>query len=290
MKKNEPAEAFSNAAGRLLKDLKIVTLASNLPGPLAAARLRKLGADVVKVEPPGGDPLKRYSSDWYGELISGQRIVTLDLKEKSDREKLDKLLEKSDLLITSMRLAPLEKLKLDRVRTQRKFPHLLQIAITGYESAREKLPGHDLTYQASLGLLNPPEMPATLLTDLAAAEKVVSTALIMVLARERGLGAGYAEVSILEAGEIFAAPLRYGLTSASGILGGGFGGYNLYQTAEGWIALGALETKFRTKLLAEFGLSELERENLQAVFLTKTAEEWEHWAIKRDLPLKAVKK
>jgi alpha-methylacyl-CoA racemase len=289
MKKKEPVQLSPQTEQRLLKDFRIVTLANNLPGPLAVSRLQSFGAEVVKVEPPTGDPLKNYSLEWYRQLTSGQNVVTLDLKEESDREKLDQLLEKSDLLITSMRLTALEKLKLHRPETERKFPHLSQLVITGYTGGREKLPGHDLTYQALLGLLRPPEMPRTLLTDLAAVEKVVSTALALILGREKGLGAGYAEVSIEAAGEIFAASLRFGLTSPDGILGGSFGGYNLYRTAAGWIALAALETKFREKLKAEFDLSELGRERLQAIFLTKTAGEWERWAIERDLPLKMVK-
>jgi alpha-methylacyl-CoA racemase len=131
-------------------------------------------------------------------------------------------------------------------------------------------------------------MPKTLLTDIAAAERTVSTALRLILARERGYAVNYSEVSIAEAGEIFAAPLRFGLTSPKGVFGGGFAGYDLYQTLQGWIALTTLEPKFQEKLLSEFNLSDAAREKLQRIFLTKTAHQWEQWAITKDIPLKAV--
>lgn len=56
-----------------LDGFRVVSLAVNLPGPLAAARLREMGAEVIKVEPPAGDPLAVGAPSWYAELIGGQR-------------------------------------------------------------------------------------------------------------------------------------------------------------------------------------------------------------------------
>lgn len=86
-----------------LDGLRVVSLAVNLPGPLAAARLRELGAEVTKVEPPSGDPLERYAAGWYAELAEGQRVLRLDLRDGAGRAELDALLQRSDLLLTSMR-------------------------------------------------------------------------------------------------------------------------------------------------------------------------------------------
>ena len=58
----------------------IVSLAINLPGPLTASRLLELGARVIKVEPPHGDPLKSVAPACYAELVEGQEIIALDLK------------------------------------------------------------------------------------------------------------------------------------------------------------------------------------------------------------------
>jgi len=64
-----------------------------------------LGATVVKIEPLGGDPLEtKHCPDWYKDLIKGQRVIRLDLKECKNRTRLDSFLAKSDLLLTSSRL------------------------------------------------------------------------------------------------------------------------------------------------------------------------------------------
>src|SRR5262249_35929792 len=93
---------------------------------------------------------------------------------------------------------------------------------------------------------------------------------------------------LAEAAEYFAQPLRYGLTTSGGILGGGFPGYNLYRTKHGWLALAALEPHFWQKLGQELGLVSPTQDQLQNIFLTSTAREWETWGAERDLPLAAV--
>ncbi len=120
------------------------------------------------------------------------------------------------------------------------------------------------------------------------AERAVSATLALLLDRERGMGAGYAEVALSEAAAFFAEPLRYGITKPGAHLGGGFPGYGLYEARDGWVAVAALEAHFWERLLLELGLEEATREDLEEVFLQKPAEEWEQWATERDLPLKAV--
>jgi hypothetical protein len=93
-----------------LRGVRVLTLAVNLPGPAAASRLRDMGAHVVKVEPPGGDPLARMCPAYYEELRSGQKVVRLDLKDGRDRASLDDLLEDTDLLLTASRPAALGRL------------------------------------------------------------------------------------------------------------------------------------------------------------------------------------
>src|SRR5205809_4462067 len=129
-------------------------------------------------------------------------------------------------------------------------------------------------------------MPRTLLADLAGAERAVSAALALLYARERGHGAGYAEVALAEVAATFAAPLHHGLTAAGGHLGGGFAGYRLYPAREGWIAVAALEPHFWCRLTEE--LEAADAQELARVFLTQTARYWEAWGAARDLPLVAV--
>lgn len=98
-----------------LKGTHIVSLAANLPGPIAASRLQEMGASITKIEPPSGDALMRYSPEWYERLIEGQQVVKLDLKHFNQQRRLDELLNYSQLLITSMRPGALERLALDWV-------------------------------------------------------------------------------------------------------------------------------------------------------------------------------
>lgn len=272
-----------------LAGVRAVTIAVNVPGPAAAARLVGLGATVTKVEPPGGDPLASLHPRWYEELAAGQEIVTLDLKQAAGRERLDALLEEADLLLTSNRRAALERLGLAPEALRRRFPTLVHVAIVGHPAPGHDRPGHDLTYAAEHGLVAPPGLPPTLVADLGGAELAVTAALALLLARERGAGGGFAEVPLAGAAERFAAPLRHGATAAGGTLGGGLPRYGLYETRSGWIAVAALEPRFQERLRAELGLDELTRPALERRFTERDAEEWEAWARPRDLPLVAVR-
>lgn len=272
-----------------LRGMQVLTLAVNVPGPVAAARLRGLGATVVKVEPPEGDPLAQTNRDWYEVLVAGQKVIRLNLKETEDRARLDELLGESDLLLTATRPAALARLGLGWPELHARYPRLSQTAIVGYPAPEDNVPGHDLTYLAGLGLLTPPELPRTLLADLAGAERAVSASLALLLGRELGLGTGYVQVPLAEAAAFFAEPLRYGITAPGGELGGGLPGYNLYRAREGWISVAALEPHFWQRLLDELGLQTANREELASAFLSRTAEEWQSWAAERDLPIAAVR-
>jgi crotonobetainyl-CoA:carnitine CoA-transferase CaiB-like acyl-CoA transferase len=268
--------------------MRILTLAVNLPGPLAVARLRQLGARVVKIEPPEGDPMARASPQWYRCLHEDLEILCLNLKNTADRFRLDEKLRVADLLVTATRPAALQRLGLAWAELHARYPRLCQVAIVGYPSPHENRAGHDLTYQAHLGLLEPPDLPRAMIADFAGAEEAVQAALGLLLARERGQGAHYAQVSLAKAAEGFAEPLRQGLTAPEGLLGGAFPGYNIYRAQEGWVAVAALEPHFWRKLNAELGISSPDPQQLQKVFLSRTASEWEAWAAERDLPLAAV--
>jgi alpha-methylacyl-CoA racemase len=275
------------AEALVLQGFKILSLALNVPGCTAVQRFKQLGAQVTKVEPPTGDPMLEMQQEWYAALTQGMHILRLDLKEPSQRQRFNDLLGQSDLLLSSMRPAALSRLGLGWEEIHSRYPRLCQVAMTGYPAPQENRPGHDLTYQAELGLLSPPELPRTVLADLAGVERTVSAALALLLARQRGQGGGTTQVSLLEAGRAFSEPLHYGLTAPGGILGGGLPGYNLYPARSGWVAVATLEGHFQTKLLQELGLEN--SDGLAQAFQERTAEEWQRWAGQRDLPISAVR-
>lgn len=272
----------------MLEALSVVTIAVNVPGPVAAARLRDLGADVTKVEPPEGDPLEASAPAWYAELAAGQRVVRLDLKDEAGRAELSGLLEAADVLLTAQRPEALERLGFGWDDLRSRHPRLSQVAIVGYPSPDAGRPGHDLNYVAAHGLVAPPALPRTLVADLGGAEAAVSAALAAVLARERTGNGSFVEVALADAARRFAAPLRHGLTSDGGVLAGGYPGYGLYETSDGWVSVAALEPRFRERLRAELDLSELTHHELAARFRLQSAESWERWAAERDLPVEKV--
>ena len=220
---------------------------------MAASRLRDLGATVVKVEPPTGDPLARFAPVWYAQLHDGVHVRTLDLKGDADRGALTSELERSDLLLTSHRPSVLARLGLAWDALARSHPTLLQVAIVGYPAPAQERPGHDLTYLAEAGLVTPPRLPPTLLADLHGAERAAAAALALIAGRARGSTIRYVEVSLADAATALGAPLEHGLTSPGGALGGGLDTYRLYRCADGWVAVAALEPQFAERFRSVFG-------------------------------------
>jgi crotonobetainyl-CoA:carnitine CoA-transferase CaiB-like acyl-CoA transferase len=269
-----------------LAGFRVISLAINLPGPLACARLRGLGAEVTKIEPPSGDPLAAAAPAWYDELTRGQRIAALDLKSAVGRATLEDLLAEADLLLTATRLSALARLGLGWEAIHARHPRLCHVVIVG--DAETDGPGHDLTYAAQAGLLTPPQLPRSVFVDLAGAERAVATALALLMARARDGAGRFAAIALSTVADELAAPLRHGLTAPDGVLGGGAAVYGLYRAKEGWIAVAALEPAFAARLADALGVDVTDRRALEAAFLARTAAEWEAWARARDLPLAAV--
>lgn len=283
-----PSPEEAPAPLRPLVGIAVVNLGINLPAPAAGARLTEMGATVVKVEPPGGDPLEENAPAWYRRLTAGQTVERLDLKGPVDRARLDGHLEGADVLLTSSRPAALSRLGLGQPGVGERFARLVHVAIVGYPHPRQHLPGHDLTYMAHLDLLSPPALPRTLMADIAGAERAVSATLGLLLARERGLRPRYAEVALSDAAAAFAGPWQHGMTRADGIVGGGLPAYGFYEADGGWVALAAIEPHFQEMLRAELGLSGLDRDTLAEAFRSRTPAQWEEWADARGIPLAAA--
>jgi len=271
-----------------LDGFHVLGLAINLPGPLALARLADWGAAVTKIEPPEGDPLALWCREWYATICGGFEVLTLNLKQAGDFEKLDALLGSADLLLTANRPASLGRLGLDWPGLHARFPRLCYVGIVGFPHPRENVPGHDLTYQVGLDLVAPPSLPRALVADIAGAQQAAAEGMALLMARERGQGAGHTSVALSDAGTAFAESLRRGLTAPGGLLGGGLANYNIYPAQSGYVAVAALERHFRARLLSELGLSAGTAEELAAAFLTRSAAEWEDWAQAHDLPLAAI--
>jgi crotonobetainyl-CoA:carnitine CoA-transferase CaiB-like acyl-CoA transferase len=134
----QPAASQEEGPVSPLKGVRIVDAATLIAGPLAASILGEFGADVVKVEPPEGDSVRRWppfrdgvSLPWLS-LARNKRSVTLDLHEGQDRDALRDLLRESDVFITNFRLGTLEKWGLDYEDIRAVNPNLIMLHITGF--------------------------------------------------------------------------------------------------------------------------------------------------------------
>ena len=268
-----------------LQGVKVVSIALNLPGPAAVQRLVELGASAIKIEPPGGDPMQTYAGDYHRELHDGVEIRSLNLKQAADFATFSSLLDRAQLLVTAQRPQALERLALDWPRVHARWPRLSHLSIVGHAAPRQNDAGHDLTYMAEAGLLRPPALPPTLIADLAGAERAVTAAFGLLRMAEKAGAGQFTEVALEDAAHALAGPLRHGLTAPGGMIGGGFAGYNLYQTQEGWIALAALEPHFLERVLQGLEIGHADHAAFAAAFKRQTTAHWLAWAAHHDIPL-----
>jgi len=264
-----------------VENARVVSLAQNVPGPLAVARLRRAGASVIKVEPLGGDPFIELSRDWYAEMHEGIEVERLDLKSERGRARMPEVLSDADLFVTSQRPSVLVRLGVDAGSLRATCPRLRFLRIVGSVFDPER-PGHDLTYQAQAGLLGD-AMPRSLFADVMASERAY-TAAIELLQQAPGSAA---DVGLLESVEPLLAPIRHGLTTPDGVLGGAAPRYRTYRAKVGRVAVAALEKHFEARLHEAFGLPL--GADLAERLLDRTADEWEAWAQSHDLPIVAIR-
>jgi crotonobetainyl-CoA:carnitine CoA-transferase CaiB-like acyl-CoA transferase len=264
-----------------LAGVRVVTVAQNLPGPLACARLRQAGARVTKVEPPDGDPFLALSPAWHAEMHEGIPVERLDLKSDAGRTRIMTLLADADVFLTSQRPSALARLQLDPDTLRARVPLLRTLRIVGSLHDPEQ-PGHDLTYQAQRGLVGD-LTPRTLTADVMTSERAFASTLALL----RQPPGSVMDLGLVDCLDPMIASLRHGLTSPSGVLGGGAPRYGVYKAKTGRIAVAALETHFDKQLYEHLALPR--GSDLSVRFLERTASEWEHWADERGLPIVEVR-
>lgn len=272
----------------LLDGLRVVTTALNLPGPLACAHLQRLGAEIIKIEPPDGDLFQHVCEPWYEEMAKGQQVVRLNLKTDQGRRQMDEFLACADLLVTSQRLSAMDRMGLGAAQIKENFPNLCMVAIIGHPPPNEHIPGHDLTYMATLGLLEPPNMPRMLVADFAGGERAAIESLGLLLGKERGQGAHHVVVSLEECAEHFGQPYLRGLTGKGQRLGGATPGYNIYPSQDGLVAIAAVEFHFARRLDEALGVVEATHEQIQTAFGKMNTADLLSWAAEHDLPIVKV--
>jgi alpha-methylacyl-CoA racemase len=287
----------------ILKGVRILSLALNIPGPAALMRCQQLGATCVKLEPPAhptapagtpGDPLGLYNRAAYDLLHKGVRVSHADLKTELGQKALHRELARADVLLTSFRPSALTKLGLQWKNLRKKYPSLSMVSIVGAPGARAEEPGHDLTYLAENNLVDGLALPPTLYADmggsLMGSEAVLQSRLHQL---QKGRGT-HIEVALSVAASYLALPRTWGLTTAGAAVGGGHAGYQVYPCADGRVAVAALEPHFATALGGVVGLKASHimamfapesRAAIAAFFLTQTRQQLDNLAAEKDIPL-----
>jgi alpha-methylacyl-CoA racemase len=262
-----------------LTGLLVLDFTTLLPGPLASLMLAEAGAEVIKIERPGGEDMRRFAPLLDGEsapfalLNRGKKNLTLDLKNEADRATLIPLIKRADILIEQFRPGVMARLGLGYDEVRALNPRLIYCSISGYGQSgpRAKEAGHDINYIGNTGLLDlqpgpidRPVVPPMLAADIAGGSfPAVINILLALRARDQNGQGCHLDIAMTDAMLTFGW-YALALGAASGKfpepgkmwLVGGSPRYQLYPTKDGKIvACGAIEQKFWLAFTDAIGLS-----------------------------------
>ena len=268
-----------------LNGMLVVDFSRYLPGAFASRELLELGARVVCVEPPGGDPMRGTAPAWDAALRAGKESLELDLKH--DLASALELMREADVVLESFRPGVASRLGIGPERVPERTVYC---SITGFGlgGRHEQRAGHDLNYLGWAGALwdTAPALPPVQIADLAAGGLVAVTKILAaLLERERTGRGGHVVVSMTHGSHRLAAH-RLGGEPVPRMLTGGLACYRIYETADGrHLTVAALEPAFFRRLTELLGRPELaERQfdtdqetlasELAAIFESRPLAEW----------------
>jgi alpha-methylacyl-CoA racemase len=249
-----------------LAGLRVLDLSMYIPGPFATLWLSDLGAEVVKVEAPAGDPMRTMgpldpdgTTAFYKLANRNKTVVKLDLKSETGRRMFSQMVVHADVMLEGYRPGVLDRLGFGAARVAELNPRLVTCSLSGYGGTGPfaKRAGHDVTYLAASGLLSvsgPAERPVMTfppLADHAGAMLAVNAILAALLRRGRTGKGCRIDVSLAEAamswmsGALTIAHRWGGPKREDSVINGGAAFYHVYQTKDGrFAAIAALEEKF----------------------------------------------
>ena len=291
-----------------LNGLFVLDFTTLLPGPLATLMLAEAGAEVLKIEQPGGENARRFppfvgnESAAFAMLNRGKTSMTLDLKSDADREKLAPLIKRADIVVEQFRPGVMDRLGLGYDELKKINSKLIYCSISGYgqSGSRVQEAGHDINYIGNTGLLDlqpgpvdRPVVPPMLAADIAGGSfPAVINILLALQARDKSGQGCHIDIAMTDAMFTFTwAAMAIG--AATGRfpkqgdlwLVGGSPRYQIYPTKDGkLIACGALEPKFWAAFTHAIGLSQefiddarnpmATRDAIAKLILAKTSDEW----------------
>ncbi|MEC5290538.1 CoA transferase [Aurantimonas sp. C2-6-R+9] len=263
-----------------LEGMKVIELAHIMAGPVCGMMLADMGADVIKVEKPEGDDSRRFlppdiggESAAYMMMNRNKRGVVLDLKSDDGKAVLRRMLETADVVIENYRMGTMEKLGLGYEDLRKANPGLIYCEISGFgrSGPYASRGGFDLIAQGMSGLMSitgegpgrPPVKSGAPVTDITAGI-LAALGCASAYARKLQTGEGQkVDTSLFEAG-ITHTYWQSAIAFATGVSPGPLGSahplnapYQAFQTADGWITVGAANQKNWERMLAVIGAQEL---------------------------------
>ncbi|WP_328345928.1 CaiB/BaiF CoA-transferase family protein [Streptomyces violaceus] len=285
-----------------LTGVRVVELAGIGPGPFAAMLLADLGADVVRVDRPGGPGLAIDPA--YDVTNRNKRSVIVDLKTPDGPDRVLDLAARADILVEGYRPGVAERLGVGPEACHTRNPRLVYGRMTGWgqDGPLAERAGHDIAYIAPTGTLGmigrpdePPAVPANLLGDYAGGSLYLVVGVLAALNHARATGTGQVVDAAIVDGTAHLATMIHGMLAAGGwqdrrganLLDGGCPYYGTYETADGrHMAVGALEPRFYEEFLTLLGIEDQAtarkdltrwgelREQIAVRFKTRTRDDW----------------
>ena len=245
----------------LLDGVRVLDLTRLLPGGYCTQLLQAQGAQVTKVEPPAGDPIRALpgGNAYFEALHSGKQPLTLDLRTETGRDALRRRVLDTDVLVEGFRPGVMERMEIGYAALAAINPGLVYCAITGYGSSGQMAgrAGHDLNYLARSGALSlmplregVPTIPGLQVADLAGGLHAAFLIAGALVAQARSGRGSRVEVSMTdEAAELYAPPILTGAAAC----------YRVYETADGrGLTVAALEPRFWRRFCELVGLPDLD--------------------------------
>ena len=261
-----------------LTGIKVLDATSNIAGPWGGTVLGDLGADVLKIETPSGDPSRFMApvdqdrSAYFHVVNRNKEVVTIDLKSEDGKAKLLELLRECDVFLTNFLPAQLEKFGLTSVALRKSHPQLIigNLSSYGSQGPSSSWPGYDATLQARTGIMNvtgeptgQPVRAGVSILDLGAGTWLALGILAAIVKRDRtGLGS-LVETSLYETGATWVSYhlAAFELTGEPSLRSGSghpaFSPYGIFSTQKGDICIGVGNDAIFAKLCTAIGRAEL---------------------------------
>jgi alpha-methylacyl-CoA racemase len=240
-----------------LAGMLVIDLTRYLPGAFASRELQHLGARVVRLEPPDGDPMRATAPAWDAALSSGKESVSVDLKADPDLARA--LCARADVVLEGFRPGVAARLGIGPEDVP---STVVYCSITGFgaDGPHAGRAGHDLNYLGWAGVLEDtaPALPPVQAADLAAGALAAVTEILAALLERDRTGRGARLTVSMAHGAHRLVAHRVGGDPLPHFLTGGLACYRIYATADGrHLTLGALEPKFFVRLCELIGRPEL---------------------------------